>query len=56
MPRPSPISAALEPPAEQWVRELGPTLAVDDASRRFLTLVPGVPALPVDPPGARGFT
>jgi 4-amino-4-deoxy-L-arabinose transferase-like glycosyltransferase len=45
----------LERPAEQWVRELGPTLAVDDASRRFLTLVPGVPALPVDPPGATHY-
>ena len=46
---------ALEPPAEQWVREFGPTLAVDDASRRFLTLVPGVRALPVDPPGAAHY-
>jgi len=45
----------LEPPAEQWVREFGPTLAVDDASRRFLTLVPGVSALPVDPPGGARF-
>jgi len=45
----------LEATASQWVRELGPTLAVDDASRRFLTLVPGVRALPVDPPGARRY-
>ncbi|MBV9883955.1 MAG: glycosyltransferase family 39 protein [Sphingomonadaceae bacterium] len=45
----------LEPAAAAWARELGPTLAVDDASRRFLTLVPGVQALPVDPPGARRY-
>jgi len=42
----------LERPAGQWVREFGPALAVDDASGRFLTLVPGVRALPVDPPSA----
>ena len=46
---------ALEPPAEQWVRDFGPSLAIDDASRRFLTLVPGVRALPVDPPGAARY-
>lgn len=45
----------LEPAAASWVRAYGPTLAVDDASRRFLTLVPGVRALPVDPPGAARF-
>jgi 4-amino-4-deoxy-L-arabinose transferase-like glycosyltransferase len=42
----------LEAPAGQWVRDYGRTLAVDDASGRFLTLVPGVRSLPVDPPGA----
>ena len=42
----------LEPAAAAWTRELGPSRAVDDASRRCLTLVPGVRALPVDPPGA----
>jgi hypothetical protein len=45
----------LEPAAAAWTRELGPTLAVDDASRRFLTLVPGVRSLPVNPPGAARF-
>ena len=45
----------LEAPAASWVQELGPTLATDEASRRFLTLVPGVPALPVDPPDARRY-
>jgi hypothetical protein len=37
------------------VRDHGATLAIDDASRRFLTLVPGVRGLPVDPPGAARF-
>ena len=37
------------------MREFGPALAIDDASRRFLTLVPGVRALPVDPPAAARY-
>jgi 4-amino-4-deoxy-L-arabinose transferase-like glycosyltransferase len=45
----------LEPPAGQWVRDYGAGLAVDDAAGRFLTLVPGVRALPVDPPGASRY-
>jgi 4-amino-4-deoxy-L-arabinose transferase-like glycosyltransferase len=45
----------LEPAAGQWVREYGPRLAVDDAAGRFLTLVPGVRALPVDPPSATRY-
>jgi 4-amino-4-deoxy-L-arabinose transferase-like glycosyltransferase len=45
----------LELPAGEWVREYGPGLAVDDAAGRFLTLVPGVRALPVDPPGASRY-
>lgn len=45
----------LEPAARSWVRVYGPALAVDDPGRRFLTLVPGVPGLAVDPPGATRF-
>jgi hypothetical protein len=50
-----PDLSGLEAPAGQWVREYGPALAIDDASRRFLTLVPGVPSLAVNPPGATRF-
>lgn len=50
-----PDLSGLEPAAGLWVRDYGPTLAVDDASRRFLTLVPGVPGLPVNPPGATRY-
>jgi 4-amino-4-deoxy-L-arabinose transferase-like glycosyltransferase len=45
----------LEPAARSWVRDYGPTLAVDDASRRFLTLVPGVSGVAIDPPGATRY-
>jgi hypothetical protein len=45
----------LEPAAGAWVRDYGPGLAVDDASRRFLTLVPGVPELAVNPPRATRY-
>ena len=41
--------AVLEPVARAWVAEQGPRLAVEDRSARFLTLVPGVRALPIHP-------
>jgi 4-amino-4-deoxy-L-arabinose transferase-like glycosyltransferase len=50
-----PDLSGLETPAGSWVREFGPALAVDDASGRFLTLVPDVRALPIDPPSASRY-